>query len=29
MGAHNEEVFGGELGLSREKLKELKAADII
>jgi formyl-CoA transferase len=29
MGAHNEDVFGGELGLSREKLNELKAAGII
>ena len=29
MGAHNEEVFGGELGLSGEKLRELKAAGII
>jgi succinyl-CoA---D-citramalate CoA-transferase len=29
MGAHNEEIFCGELGLSQDKLAELKAAGII
>ncbi len=29
MGAHNEEIFCGELGLSKERLKELKEAGII
>jgi crotonobetainyl-CoA:carnitine CoA-transferase CaiB-like acyl-CoA transferase len=29
MGAHNEEIFCGELGLSKERLKELKDAGII
>jgi crotonobetainyl-CoA:carnitine CoA-transferase CaiB-like acyl-CoA transferase len=29
MGAHNEEIFCGELGLSKERLAELKAAGII
>ncbi|HEY1235589.1 MAG TPA: CoA transferase [Candidatus Binatia bacterium] len=29
MGAHNEEIFCGELGLSKEKLAELKAAGIV
>jgi succinyl-CoA--D-citramalate CoA-transferase len=29
MGAHNEEIFCGELGLSKEQLRELKAAGII
>jgi crotonobetainyl-CoA:carnitine CoA-transferase CaiB-like acyl-CoA transferase len=29
MGAHNEEIFCGELGLSKEKLTELKAAGVI
>jgi formyl-CoA transferase len=29
MGAHNEEVLCGELGLSRERLKELKDAGVI
>jgi crotonobetainyl-CoA:carnitine CoA-transferase CaiB-like acyl-CoA transferase len=29
MGAHNEEILGGELGLTKEKLKELKDAGII
>jgi len=29
MGTHNEEIFSGELGLSKERLKELKEAGII
>jgi formyl-CoA transferase len=29
MGAHNEEILGGELGLSKEKLQQLKDAGII
>ena len=29
MGAHNEEIFCGELGLSKERLKELKDAGVI
>ncbi len=29
MGAHNEEIYCGELGISKEKLKELNAAGII
>jgi formyl-CoA transferase len=29
MGAHNEEIYCGELGLSKEKLKELRNAGII
>ena len=29
MGTHNEEIFCGELGLSKEQLRELKAAGII
>ena len=29
MGAHNEEIYGGELGLSTERLKELRDAGII
>ena len=29
MGAHNEEIYGGELGLSSERLKELRDAGII
>ena len=29
IGAHNEEIFCGELGLSKEQLRELKAAGII
>jgi crotonobetainyl-CoA:carnitine CoA-transferase CaiB-like acyl-CoA transferase len=29
MGAHNEEIYGGELGYSAEKLQQLKAARII
>jgi crotonobetainyl-CoA:carnitine CoA-transferase CaiB-like acyl-CoA transferase len=29
MGAHNEEIYGGELGLSEERLKELRDAGII
>ena len=29
MGAHNEEILGGELGLSKERLKELKDAGVI
>jgi crotonobetainyl-CoA:carnitine CoA-transferase CaiB-like acyl-CoA transferase len=29
MGAHNEEIYGNELGLSKERLKQLKEAGII
>ena len=29
VGAHNEEICGGELGLSTERLKELRDAGII
>jgi hypothetical protein len=29
MGAHNEEIYGSELGLSKERLKELKDAGVI
>jgi len=29
MGAHNEEIYGTELGLSKERLKELKDAGVI
>jgi len=29
MGAHNEEIYGGELGFSKERLKELSDAEII
>jgi hypothetical protein len=29
MGAHNEEIYCGELGLSKERLKELRDAGII
>ena len=29
MGAHNEEIYGKELGLSKERLKELKDAGVI
>ena len=29
MGAHNEEIYGGELGLSKERLQELRDAGII
>jgi formyl-CoA transferase len=29
MGTHNEEIYGGELGLSQERLKELRDAGII
>jgi formyl-CoA transferase len=29
MGAHNEEILGGELGLTKERLRELKDAGII
>jgi len=29
MGAHNEEIYCGELGLSKERLAELKAAAVI
>jgi formyl-CoA transferase len=29
MGAHNEEIYGNELGLSKERLKQLKDAGII
>ncbi len=29
MGAHNEEILGGELGLTTERLKELKDAGVI
>jgi crotonobetainyl-CoA:carnitine CoA-transferase CaiB-like acyl-CoA transferase len=29
MGAHNEEIFCGELGLSEARLKELKDAGVI
>jgi hypothetical protein len=29
MGAHNEEIYGGALGFSKEKLKELRDAGVI
>jgi len=29
MGAHNEEIYGGELGLSYERLQELRDAGVI
>jgi formyl-CoA transferase len=29
MGAHNEEIYCGELGMSRERLKQLKGAGVI
>jgi formyl-CoA transferase len=29
MGAHNEEIYGGELGISKERLQQLKDAGII
>ena len=29
MGAHNEEIYGGELGVSTERLQELRDAGII
>jgi crotonobetainyl-CoA:carnitine CoA-transferase CaiB-like acyl-CoA transferase len=29
MGAHNEEIYCGELGLSKDRLKELQEAGII
>jgi formyl-CoA transferase len=29
MGAHNQEIYGAELGLSKDRLKELKDAGII
>jgi hypothetical protein len=29
MGAHNEEIYCGELGLSKERLRELRDAGII
>jgi hypothetical protein len=28
MGAHNEEIYGNELGFSKERLKQLKEAGI-
>jgi hypothetical protein len=29
MGTHNDEIYGNELGLSKERLKQLKEAGII
>jgi hypothetical protein len=29
MGAHNEEIYGGELGFPKERLQELRDAGII
>jgi hypothetical protein len=29
MGAHNEEIYGNELGFSKERFKQLKEAGII
>jgi hypothetical protein len=29
MGTHNDEIYGNELGFSKERLKELKDAGII
>jgi hypothetical protein len=28
MGAHNDEIYGNELGLSKERLKQLKEAGL-